>query len=258
MDQRGWRRRGFTLLEIVLVVGLFAILSAMVMPTFFRALNEAKLPESCRRLRALVQLTRGNAMLEGRRYRIRFATADEIDGNGTQRQPIIEVERDPLAAPGQFTPVLASWARDPVFEEGVRCASVRLGRPTIEMMRGESLEADQAAEDALAQRIGDIFPPGLAPVVFEPDGTSEWATFVVTDAPPGVDYADLDPESQQVVDVILDGLTGLAWLQRRLYEDELTMMQDHGWPPVMRKDFLDPVALTENDVLEIREQRIRQ
>jgi len=248
----------FSLLEIILVLGIFAILSAMIMPTFIRELQGAKMPESCRRLRGLLQLTRGNAMLEGRRYRIRFPSEDELDGDGTQYQPVIEVERKPLEEPEIFTPVLASWARDPIFDEGVRCARVRLGRPTIEMMMGEVLDEEKETEDDMAERIGDVFAEGHAPLVFEPDGTSEWATFVITNAPADVDYEDLDPEEDNIIDVILDGLTGLSWLQRRLYEDELTMMQEHGWPPVMRKDFLDPVALTEDDVLEIREQRIRQ
>ena len=107
-------------------------------------------------------------------------------------------------------------------------------------------------EEVADEKFEEDFPP----VVFEPDGTSEWATFVLTNAPADVlakelDVVDVDYEQ---VEVILDGLIGLCWLQRVFHEEELEMMRDNGWPPVLRKDFLDPDLLTEDDVLEIQDQ----
>lgn len=259
--------RGFTLFEVLLVTGLFVILMGLVMPTMLRRFDDARMPSSCRSLRALIQLTRANAMIDGRRYRIRFPREDEIDAEGQQRQPIVEVERDPLREPEMFTPVLASWARDAVLDESVRCAKVVLGRPTIESMMGEtdaeaelveSGTGDSRNDREATTMAGETFDPDFPPLYLEPDGMSEWATIVITDAPLEVDIDEAKEGEYQIVDVIFDGLTGLAWLQRRLYQEELEMMREHGWPPVMRKDFLDPTLLTEDDVLEIREQLVRQ
>jgi hypothetical protein len=259
--------RAFTLFEVLLVTGLFVVLLSLVMPAMLRKLDDARMPSSCRSMRALIQLTRANAMIEGRRYRIRFPRQDEIDAEGRQRQPIVEVERDPLREPEVFTPVLASWARDVVFDDSVRCAKVVLGRPTIESMMGESdAEAElietgtggEGEEDEAPAMEGEVFDEDFPPIYLEPDGMSEWATFVITDAPLEVDIDEAPEGEHQIIDLIFDGLTGLAWLQRRLYQEELEMMRDHGWPPVMRKDFLDPTLLTEDDVLEIREQLVRK
>ena len=255
------RRTAFTMLEILLVIGILAVLAGMAMPRLIRKLEAERLPASCNQLRALLVLTRSNAMLEGMRYRIRFPAEDEIDNEGGQQQPIVEVERDPLEHPEEFDRVKAPWARDPVFKDGVRCAQVRLGKPSVEQLLGETDKNDDVSvqrEEEVERVTEESFDEGFPPLVIEPDGTTEWVTFVLTDTPADIDYEELDPETDTMVDVILDGVTGLVWLQRALYEDELQMMKENGWPPVLRQDFLTKTALTEDDVLEIRETRIRQ
>jgi prepilin-type N-terminal cleavage/methylation domain-containing protein len=257
------KHSAFTLLEILLVVGLLAILAAMVVPNLFSRLTREQLPQSANQMRALLQLTRAHAMLEGRRLRIRFPREDEIDGQGEQRQPIVEIEDDPIEYPDDFRPLLDAWAMGETLQRGVRCAQVRLGKPTIELLLGEVDEDRQTLED-IEKDLDLKLDEGFPPLIFETDGTSEWATFVLTDAPADVEYEDLaepgDGTDQEYgrIEVILDGLLGLAWLQRPLYEEELNMMREHGWPPVLRRDFLNPVALTEDHVLEIREKAIRQ
>ena len=82
---------------------------------------------------------------------------------------------------------------------------------------------------------------------------------MLTDAPADVPLEDLDDETEfGRLELILDGLTGLSWLQRTLYVEELEMMKEHGWPPVLRKDFLQAQKLTEDNVLEIREASVRR
>ena len=254
---RNRHKQAFSLLEILLVTGVLAVLAAMIMPNLLTSLTKAQLPESARQMRALLQLTRAHAMLDGRRYRIRLPRADEIDGQGETRQPVVEVEDEPLEKPDVFRPVLASWAQDATLKRNIRCARVRLGKPTVEQLLGE-VETDEELEEELAEALEEAFEEGFPPLILEPDGTSEWATFLLTDAPGEIEYEELDPQSAEYeqIEVILDGLIGLVWLQRPLYEEELEMMREHGWPPVMRKDFLDPVSLTEENVLEIRETRI--
>ncbi|GJM26303.1 MAG: hypothetical protein DHS20C16_27180 [Phycisphaerae bacterium] len=254
--------RGFTLLEILLVTGLLAIVMAMVMPSLMNDFTRAQLPESARQMRALIQLTRANAMIDGLRYRIRFPREDELDGQGDQRQPVVEVEDRPLEFPEEFRPVLAAWARDETLLRGIRCVKVRLGKPTIDQLLGQdeyALELEEERLEDIEESAGETYEEEFPPLVLDTDGTSEWATFLLTDAPMDVPAEDLDDETEfGRLEVILDGLTGLAWLQRSLFIEELEMMKEHGWPPVLRKDFVQAQKLTEDNVLEIREASVRR
>src|SRR5262245_50000834 len=113
-----WRlattRSAFTLVEMMLVLGLLALLAYFTGMSLRGPLERSSLPESGRRLRSLIQLTRANAMLDGQRYRIRMLAEGEdvADGFTPQErlQPFVERERDPVLEPGVFTPVRASWA----------------------------------------------------------------------------------------------------------------------------------------------------
>jgi hypothetical protein len=78
----------------------------------------------------------------------------------------------------------------------------------------------------------------------------------VTDAPPGAQYDEL--EDYKRIEVILEGQTGFCWLQRPLYEAELDLFEEKGWPAVLRQDFLNRRELTEDDILELREIQIKQ
>lgn len=245
--------RGYTLVEVVLVVTLLAVLATMAVPTILRDIEQRRLPTSVRTMRALLTLVRANAMYDGKRYRIRFPQEDEIDHFGEQRQPIIEREDDPFAEPNVFMRVTEPWARGETFLRSVWCAEVRLGRPTLEKLR-EKFVAQE--EDPWFEALAEDFEEGYPPLIVEPDGTSEWVTFVITNAPRDTDREDLEVPEQ--IEVIMDGLTGLIWLQRPFYDEELDMFEEHGWPPVLRKDFIRIAALTEQDVLEITETTVRR
>jgi hypothetical protein len=192
-------------------------------------------------------------MMDGKRYRIRFPMEDEIDSEGERRQPLIEREDDPFREPGVFNRVTEPWAEGETLLGGIRCAEVRPGRPTLEALEDE-LVAEEMEEYIEAASEG--YEEGFPPLYVETDGTMEWATFVITDAPENVEDEDL--ESYARVEVIMDGITGLIWLQRPFYDDEIEMFKEHGWPPVLRRDFLRERPLTEEEVLEISETRVRR
>ena len=71
--------RAFTLLEVMLVIGLLVAISAIAIPNFVRQIEREELPGSGRQLRSLLALARANASFEGKRYRIRFPKKDEKD-----------------------------------------------------------------------------------------------------------------------------------------------------------------------------------
>ncbi len=246
------RRRAVTLIELILVIGILVVIAALVVPNFVHEIAREQLPGSGRKLRSLLDLTRANASFDGKRYRVRFPLEDEEDPMGGDRQPMIEREDDPIHDPEVFNPVAASWAVGETLLNDVWCAEVRLGRPTVEMLR--ELEKRIELEDEL-EEIFEDFEPERLPLIIDPDGTSEWVTFVVTDLPRGTDIREVeeDERARHVVEVIVEGATGLAWLQRPLYEEEVDLFEERGWPVVLRQDFLDPRVLTEEDVLELRD-----
>ena len=91
--------------------------------------------------------------------------------------------------------------------------------------------------EELAEAFEDI-DPERPPLYVEPDGTSEWVTFVLTTAPPDVELDKV--EDYGCLELIVDGSTGLAWMQRPFYDEELDLFEEKNWPAVLRQDFLDP------------------
>ena len=251
------RRRAFSLIELSLVMGILVVLSAMIVPNFIRQIRADALPRSARQMRTLITLVRAHAAFDGLRYRIRFPNEDETDALGGTVQPRVEREDDPIEEPEVFNEVLDPWAVGKTLLGDVWCAEVRLERPTILLLQelrdrtGEGIE--EALEEA-EQRIEEIDP--LRPPLFiEPDGTGEWAVFVLTTAPRETPIEELEDQPQ--LHLIVEGITGLAWMQRPFYEEELDLFEEKGWPAVLRQDFLTTRVLTEDDVLELRESGVR-
>jgi hypothetical protein len=250
--RRHHRARAFTIIEVVLVIGLLLLISAITLPNFFSELKREELPTSANQLRALVTLVRANAAFDAKRFRIRFPQEGEADALGGVHQPIVEREDDPIAYPEVFHSVNTSWAVGKTLLGEVRCAEVRLGRPTVADIKRRRESASRELEQAFAvQNKREEFERDRPPVYIEPDGTSDWATFTLTKASLEIPLSEL--YQQPGIDVILDGLTGLCWLQRSFYDEELDLFEEKNWPAVMRKDFLTPRMLTEQDVLELRD-----
>lgn len=242
------RRTAYTLLELILVIVLLAAVAGVVYPRLANSAEDRALRASAQQMRSLLELVRAQAQWDGLRYRIRMAKAEELDQTGDDRQPIVEREKDPLNAPNEWTPVLADWAQRQVYREDVWCIQVRLGRPTVDTLMNPDVKLD----DELLS-LGHDFDPDYPPVIFEPDGSAPWATFVVTQVDRDMKPEELGDEEERI-EVIMEGSTGMVWLQRGLYEQELELFSQNGWPVVQRRDFLDPKALTEDDVLELMEE----
>lgn len=247
MRRRGKSRRAaFTLLEVTLVVGLLVVIASLAIPNLLSEFERKLLPGSARQLRSLLTLVSANAAFDGKRYRIRFPEEDEEDQLGGRIQPLIEREDDPIDEPDEWYLVTAPWTLGKTMLRGIWCGEVRLGRPTAERL----LERRSRIADALAEQFEEFTAERL-PLIFEPDGTSGWATFVVVDGPYGVDVDNL--EDYPRIELIWEGETGLGWLQRPFYEEELDLFEEKNWPVVLRQDFLNPRVLTEDDVLELRD-----
>lgn len=240
--------RGMTLLEVLLVIALLLVLFSFVLPAFTGTMRARGLPESCERLRSLLQMTRTAAMRDGVRYRFEFPGAPDPDDPLAERmvetpvetqQPIIKREKDPLNEPGVFEDVDMELDGGKILLEGVRCVSVRLGFPSFDVN-------DQAAF-AGPEVNGEESP--LDVMTFNPDGTCDWATFALTTV--GADDEVVESDIERIVNVIVDGRTGQTWFQRPMRNTEVELMNRYGASPCLHADFLDPAEITEDNILDI-------
>jgi prepilin-type N-terminal cleavage/methylation domain-containing protein len=242
-------RRAITLIEVLLTIVILGLIMAWAMPELDRLWESRSLVESADRLRTLIVRTRAQAMLDGRRYRITFPGAPdpndpfadkEIDVPFETKQPEVEWQRDPLVNPEWWDRYHSDWADSDVLYPGVRCVAVMPGRPSFDV-------------DPQSPISGPSITEGEAPfhrVNFNHDGTSDWATFVLTDLP-----FDIDVEEHHVgriINVIVDGRTGEAWLQRAMRTEEVEMMKDFGAQPVLHMDFTRPDRITEDNILQVQ------
>ena len=117
----GRRARGFTLLEILIVLALLVLLAGISWPAMHARLMHSQLPEAADRFRSLMYLARAEAMREHRRFRIRFEPGSQ--------QPIVEPEMDPIAAAGVYLLVADDWTVGSALPEGVHVHDVIPGRP---------------------------------------------------------------------------------------------------------------------------------
>lgn len=241
-------------MELLLVAGLILLITAISLPPFVELIRREEMPTSAKQLRALLTLVQANAQFDGLRYRVRFAGEEEEDALGGNQQPMIEREDDPMNEPEVFNLVTEPWAVGATLLGKVRCAEIRLGKPQIEQLK-RLREARRDTKDRFGREFEDYAEEWL-PLTIEPDGTSDWATFVLTETPREVSLDDL--ENLPRLELIWEGASGLAWMQRPFHDEELDLFEEKGWPAVLRQDYLDPRVLTENDVLELRDIPVSQ
>jgi uncharacterized membrane protein YgcG len=259
----GARRNGaraFTLLEISLVVGLLVIITGFSWPYLQNHIMGRQLPESAEQFRSLLHMSRATAMLDGKRFRIRFEPEAHL--------PIVEYEKDPFLEPGVFVPVRRDWTTDDRLLGDVHVHEIRLGRPDYTRPYDEAAEArlaeedtflpdDQAAqEDAgtsgavttlmYARATDDPIDERRPPIVFETDGSTGWATVIIARAPPSDPLEEDDPQ----IWIEIDGRTGLAAVREALTEHQLT---DASWR--IPREKLEPPEIVFGEVDDMGEMQ---
>lgn len=226
--------RAFTLLEVVLVMALLAAIAAFSWPYMQRQFEASQLTESADQFRSLLTLTRAQAMIDARRYRIRFEPE--------KRHPIIECETDPFQAPGKYDPVKADWAVDERLLGETQVHEIRAGRPdytlpfddqqseleqdegfTLDSESGETTEStSDTAGAALPENDSDKadqvpIDEQRPSIVFETDGSTDWATIILSNIAP----ADQLEEDERQIWIEIDGRTGLARIRESLTADQM-------------------------------------
>jgi prepilin-type N-terminal cleavage/methylation domain-containing protein len=227
-------RPGFTLLEIILVVGLLALLAAMAWPLMETHMRASALPDSAERLRAALVMARCDAMMLNRKVRVRFAPLEQ--------HPYFEFEIDPLNQPEVYEPLIQDWADERLMLDQVQVFQVLPGKPVyLEPVAAESeLQLAEVKDAAAAQQAQTQAPstarraadalgnPAAAagdtaidsarpPIVFEPDGSTQWATIVLAAGSPEEPMIEDAPQKW----IVLDGRTGLPSVREPVTQEQL-------------------------------------
>lgn len=222
------RRRGFTLLEIVVALGILAVMMAFAWPLMQNQISASSLPESAAHLRDTLFMARSEAALNHRRVRIRFEPEKQT--------PIIEMEKDPIEYPGEWLAVESPWTRERILLEDVQVHDIEMGRPLHLRPISFDESADQAEEDAEEEQDQedttefdaaspnapsaneDIEIDDNRPIImFEADGSCDWYTIKLTRVPLEQELTDDDKQTW----IVLDGRTGLASVAEPVTEEQL-------------------------------------
>ena len=187
------RRRAFTLLELLLVLGVLVILSGMAWPVLDRLLTSERLAKSADRVRAMWTSARTSAIESGRilafRYepdgaRFRLALQDELD----------DLEDSEEGLP----PSVAKLPLEQTLPDGVRFVARQDDQATTEEPK------EPATPDSLDQTDASLSDP----ILFFPDGTCSTARLTLRN------------DSGWRVEIQLRGLTGVVTAGRPQRSEE--------------------------------------
>lgn len=102
--------RGFTLMELMVVVAIIAIVSAAVVPSFSLALKRNRQREAANLIVQAVFTARSRAARTGRCHRVVIVTDDSVENSGTGGSVAVEEYRAQWSECGHTTNA-ANWSR---------------------------------------------------------------------------------------------------------------------------------------------------
>lgn len=164
------QRHGFTLFEIVLVIGLLGVIVLLAWPDFTGAARSERLPETARRMQGMIAMCRAEAMNQSTRYRLEFRL------DGTVR---VLRQADPVLAPHLYIRPKVDWANSPLLKDVWVEALQRLpeGPPPIRIIDEKLVFPDMEIEPEPIETFDE--PVWLD---FAPDGTCRSLRWVLRDA----------------------------------------------------------------------------
>jgi prepilin-type N-terminal cleavage/methylation domain-containing protein len=246
-------RKSFTLIEVVLVIALLAVIVAFTYPELGAELRRRSLVESADRLRTLIVMAHAQAMLDSRQYLIEFPGTPNpndpksdslVDVPHETLQPMLLRQEDPLEMPHAYYEYFPSWARHEILLPGTRCVAVLPGRPWFGIDGSRAISGPSVSDDQMTE---------FVPLTLYPNGTTDWVTFVLTDLPPDIQVEA--HHAPRIINVIVDGRTGKAWMQRALRMQEVELMEEMGASPLLHMDFTRADEITKDNVLHVQTAR---
>jgi len=208
LTTRSSRRRGITLLEMLLVLGLLVTIAAMTLPTVSRPLENHRLRKSADQIRAEWTRARAKAMETGRTYVFRY----EPEADGYQVEPWYSdedyLESSQLSGVGGFgtlgaapTALMPKQAGSAVMKhlpEAIVFAASDTTQEAREQLAVQGTDALQNQDTSMS-----------APIFFYPDGTSSTARLLVKNA------------RERYVKLTLRGLTGVVYVSDLLSGEQI-------------------------------------
>ncbi|MFB3894574.1 MAG: GspH/FimT family pseudopilin [Phycisphaerae bacterium] len=192
-------RRGFTLIEVVLAIGVLLLLGSIVVLSYTGMLVSGRLDEGTSQFEAALRMARAEAANQGRKFRLEF------DAESGQCKATWEAS--PLTDPGVFIDYVgAAWSR------GLPNDLVTVTRSDLTGASAYNVLPDSAP-------LSSTDAPALAAVTFYPDGSSDSAVF---------ELRGRDASEQRTAIITLDGLSGTIDIQiytpeeYQAYRDQLT------------------------------------
>jgi type II secretion system protein H len=180
-------RSGFTLIELMVVMVILILLSALVAPAFTRQYYTARLNSAARNLVALMQYARSQAVVEGTTYRLnidqeggRLWVTYYDDGQATQQNTETE--------PGFVLDESALGSAREVPDD-VQIKQIALGDEALAQLSDEALATIRSQQ-------GQLNEQGTPFITFSPQGTTDGARIL------------LENEYQDHLAVTLDAITG--------------------------------------------------
>jgi prepilin-type N-terminal cleavage/methylation domain-containing protein len=198
------RRTGLTLLEILLALGVIAILATLAWPSVMRLHGEQQIVDSAEKVRALVATARVHAIESGLAYQFRY----EIGGNHFLVIPF-EKEFEGIDTRTQGAGTAEGLGRFSKaggnLPEGVTFAKSKDSSSVSTIGAGQQLSSDALNGLPGADKLSGLSWSG--PVIFQPDGSS-------TD----VEFSVVDRRNQRIA-LRVRGITGAVAAGRLQLED---------------------------------------
>ncbi len=165
---RGENKRGVTLVELIVVISVMAILSALIVPQFSGSYQGAMLGAAGREIAAVAALARSQAITTGRPHRIAF---EPESGRYRLEAPDPQGDRG-----GEFAPT-----------RGVPGSLGEIdGRIRIEIRarnaHRQAPRSDETTRGDETPRSDETMRSRTDAVLFRPDGTAEGRDIVLRDA----------------------------------------------------------------------------
>jgi prepilin-type N-terminal cleavage/methylation domain-containing protein len=199
--------RGFTLLELLLVLALLVLIGALVMPTTRGTIEKYRLRKSADMIRAEFAKAKAKAMETGRTYVFRYQPSSD----GYLVEPWYSdedyLESDQL---GLGTTGFAQAPPTLVLDDAQRSANMRQLPEDVVFVASETEQESRelaAAEDPMAIQANDSTLS--APIFFYPDGTSSTARLLVMNQRP------------RYIMLTLRGLTGVVYVSDPLTAEQI-------------------------------------
>jgi len=190
-------RKGFTLIELMVVMTILVMLAALTAPAFVRQYHEAKLRAAARDIVSLMQYARSQAVVEGTTYRLNVG-GDRLWVSYYDT----ETEQDPNrrdATQPAFVPDESVLGASRALPEGIVIRELQLGDESLAQLSDEALETLDSQRSQLNEE-------GTPYISFTPSGTTDGARIL------------LENEYESRLVVTLDAITGRTQV---LEEDEV-------------------------------------